>query len=96
MCFRKHFKTQVAIIIDCFEVFINKPANLHARPTTWSQYKHHNTVKFLIGITPQVVIAFISKAGGGRVSDKHLTESCRLLSNLLPGDYVLAGRGFNI
>ena len=79
-----------------FEVFINKPSNLMARAVTWSQYKHHNTVKFLIGISPQGVITFISKAWGGRVSDKYLTEHSGFLKNLLPGDVVLADRGFDI
>ena len=32
------------------EVFIERPSNLLARACTWSSYKHHNTVKFLIGI----------------------------------------------
>ena len=72
--FRKYFGTKVAVIIDCFEVFIKKPMNLRARASTWSNYKHHNTVKFLIGIAPQGIISFISKALGGRMSDKHLTE----------------------
>ena len=39
------------VIIDCFEVFIDRPTNLLARAQTYSQYKHHNTVKYLIGIT---------------------------------------------
>jgi len=39
------------------------------RAQTWSNYKKHNTVKFLIGVTPQGTIDFISKGWGGRVSD---------------------------
>ena len=87
---------KVAVIIDCFEVFIERPGDLLARASTWSNYKHHNTVKFLIGICPQGVISFISKAWGGRTSDKYLTENCQILNRLLPGDIVLADRGFNI
>lgn len=63
---------------------------------TWSNYKHHNTLKCLIGITPQGSISFISRAWGGRVSDKYLTEHCNILRKLLPGDIVLADRGFDI
>ena len=94
--FRRYFKTKVAVIIDCFEIFINKPTNIKARNATWSQYKHHNTIKFLIGISPQGVIIFISKAWGGRNSDKYLTKNSKFLNNLLPGDFVLADRGFDI
>ena len=67
-----------------------------ATARTWSQYKHHKTIKFLINISPQGVISFISKAWGGRVSDKHLTEHSYFLKNILPGDVVLADRGFDI
>nr|XP_047135770.1 uncharacterized protein LOC124812780 [Hydra vulgaris] len=96
MCFRQHFGTRVGVVIDCFEVFIDKPKNALARAQTFSSYKHHNTVKFLIGIAPQGVVSFISKSWGGRVSDKYLTENCGFLSKLLPGDVVLADRGFSI
>ena len=80
------------IIIDCFEVFTERPTSLMARAQTWSNYKKYNTVKFLIGITPQ---GSVSKGWGGRVSDIHLTENCGLLKHLLPGD-VVADQGFNI
>ena len=53
-------------------------------------------MKFLIGITPQGVVSFISKAWGGRVSDKYITENCGILNNLLPDDIVLDDRGFDI
>lgn len=32
-------------IIDCFEVYIQRPGQLTARAQTWSNYKHHNTIK---------------------------------------------------
>lgn len=50
----------------------------------------------LIGITPQGSVCFTSKAWGGRISDKYLTERCGLLDNLKAGDLVLADRGFTI
>ncbi|CAN7976387.1 unnamed protein product [Ixodes persulcatus] len=96
MTFRKEFGSRVAVILDCFEIFIERPSSLVARALTWSTYKHHNTVKYLIGIAPQGVITFISKGWGGRASDKLITESCGVLDNLLPGDSVLADRGFRI
>ena len=41
--------------------------------------KSHNTAKFLIGITPQVTICFISKGWGGRTSDQFITENSNFL-----------------
>ena len=66
------------------------------RAQTWSNYKKHNTCKYLIGITPQRSVSFISKGWEGRVSDIHLTKNCGLLSKLLPGNVILADHGFTI
>ena len=92
---RNYFGRCIAII-DCFEVFIDRPSSLVARAQTYSNYKSHNTAKYLIAITPQGTISFVSKGWGGRVFDRHLTEECRLLQYLNPGNQILADRGFNI
>ena len=95
-CFRAHYGLRVVAIIECFELFIEKPLNFLAKSCTWSQYKLYNTAKYLISITPQGVISFGSKGWGGRVSDKHITENSSFLKNILPGDVALADRGFNV
>nr|XP_047137456.1 uncharacterized protein LOC124813958 [Hydra vulgaris] len=94
--FKRKFGDKITSIIDCFELFIDRSSNLTARCLTWSSHKHNNTAKFLISITPQGTISFISKGRGGRTSDKVITENCGYLNKLAYGDTVMADRGFII
>lgn len=82
--FRRFFK-KCCVILDCSEVFVERPSDLLARAQMWSNYKHHSTVKFLIGITPQGTISYVSDCVGGRMSDKEIVEKSSLLNYLLPG-----------
>ena len=71
--FRRFFK-KCCVIIDCTEVFIERPSDLLARAQVWSNYKHHSTTKFFIGITPQGTVSYVSCCVGGRMSDKEIVE----------------------
>uniref|UniRef100_A0A8C6SS40 Transposase n=1 Tax=Neogobius melanostomus TaxID=47308 RepID=A0A8C6SS40_9GOBI len=90
------FGDRVTVIIDCFELFIEQAQNLRAKAETYSNYKSRYTIKYLIGITPQGTISFISNGWGGRSSDKLIAEKSGFLQKLSPGDIVLADRGFDI
>ena len=77
MCFMDSFGLRTSVIIDCFEIFIDKPTNFNARAQRFSNYKYHCTVKVLIGITPQGAISFVSAS---RTSDKFklkTVDSCQ-------------------
>ena len=95
--FREKFPNTCAII-DGSEIFIETPSDLHMQSSTWSQYKHHNTAKFLVACTPNGAICYISPVSVGSISDVELTRTCGILDTLAdkPGISIMADRGFTI
>ena len=85
-------------IIDGSEIFLETPSDLFMQSSTWSQYKHHNTAKFLIACTPNGAISFISPVYVGSISDVQLTRCSGFLETLKdkPGISIMADRGFTI
>jgi hypothetical protein len=63
---------------------------------TWSDYKQHNTIKYLVGITPQGHICYLSKGWGGRTTDVQIVKHSSFLNQLDHGDVIMADRGFPI
>ena len=67
-----------------------------AQRITWSNYKHNNTFKFLVGIAPTGTIIYISKLYSGSISDVNIVKSSGFLDKVEEGDDIMADRGFNI
>ena len=84
------------VVIDGTEIFSQVPSSMVSQSQTWSQYKHHNTWKALVGISPNGCITFVSKLLSGRVSDRQQTKECGILDLLDPGDNIMADRGYDI
>ncbi|XP_008187147.1 uncharacterized protein LOC103310485 [Acyrthosiphon pisum] len=86
------------VIIDCTEmytsVYISQSMNIQR--DTYSSYKHRNTWKVLIGIAPNGVVTFVSSLYPGSTSDKIITLKSGILEQLIPGDVVMADKGFLI
>ena len=84
------------VILDCAEVFIERPKSLINQACTWSEYKHHNTIKFLVGISPTGYITFLSDCYGGRASDRYIVKDSGFYDLLEREDMVMADRRFQI
>ena len=63
---------------------------------TWSDYRHHITLKVLVSVLPNSMIAFVSRAYEGRISDKELTIESEFLQTLPPFTTLMADKGVNI
>ena len=62
-CFKPTY-AKATCIIDCSEVFIERATSLSARCETYSNYKNHNTAKFLVAVSPTGAIIFYFKVLG--------------------------------
>lgn len=94
--FKAKYKT-TRVIIDCTEVKCQMPSSLHLNGELFSSYKHHTTLKGLVGISPGGAITFISQLYSGCISDREIVIRSGFLD--LPfqdKDAVMADKGFTI
>ena len=70
----KKFYPHYCIIIDCSQLFIETPLSLDIAAACWSNYKHHYTVKNLIGITPNGTVSFLPDCYEGRATDVFIVQ----------------------
>lgn len=90
--FKLHYPGTTCII-DCSEVFIDRPWNMNARAVTYGNYKHHNAFKFLVAVSPNGAILYPSPCYGARTSDKFLVNSFSFYTFLQHDDQLMDDRG---
>ena len=83
-------------IIDCTELFCQRPSSMLIQSSLYSSYKHHVTYKGLLGIALSGVITFVSQLYPGSISDKEIVTRSGILNQDLwqNGDSIMADRGF--
>ena len=83
-------------IIDGTEIFIQRPSNLTTQKSSYSDYKSHTTVKYLVAIdTFTGVFIFVSPGFSGSSSDRFTIQNSGILAELKPGQRILADKGYN-
>ena len=90
----KRLYPKTRIIIDCTEIFTEKPSSLALSSKTFSSYKNHSTWRVLVGIAANGAVTFISALYSGCMLDIEITKLCGLLELLKPGDQIMADKGF--
>jgi hypothetical protein len=93
--FRKLYPS-TRVIIDCTEIYTEKPSSLVLGSQLYSHYKGNHTFKSLIGISPNAAVTFISPLYTGAMSDVEITKLSGLVDLLESGDSVMADKGFTI
>ncbi|CAN7946454.1 unnamed protein product, partial [Ixodes hexagonus] len=93
-CFREFPDTR--IVLDSTEMRIQRPSGLEGQRKTFSSYKHFNTMKCLVGMTPDCYISFVSDLFGGSTSDRAIVEKSGVLNMLESGDAVMVDKGFKV
>ena len=85
------------VIIDCTEIRCEMPSSLLLNSELFSSYKHHTTLKALVGISPKGFLTFISQLYTGSISDREIVERSGFLNlSFSNGDSVMADKGFTI
>ena len=59
---------------DATELRMQTPSCPFCQRATWSQYKHHNTVKCLVMCSPCGAVIYVSPGFPGRITDPRLVE----------------------
>ena len=90
----KVFKTlkDVRCVVDCTEFRVETSRNYARQGNTYSSYKHTNTFKCPIAVTPNDGACFVSVLFEGDIDDVQIFQEFGIIKHIRPHDVILADR----
>jgi hypothetical protein len=88
--------TSCRAIVDATEITVDIPTELNKQAACYSNYKSRHTVKVVTCVAPNGAITYCSKAYPGSTSDNAIVQHSKMLDCFVPGDLILADKGFTI
>ena len=98
LCSPSSFSTYSScrIVVDCTDIEVATPSLMSQQNATYSSYRGMNSFKVLTGVAPNGVLTFVSRLFPGSISDKEIVQQSGILKHFVPGDLILADKGFLI
>ena len=81
----KVFKTlkDVRCVVDCTEFRMETSRNYARQGNTYTSYKHTNTFKCLIAVTPNGGACFVSDLFEGDIDDVQIFQECGIMKHMM-------------
>ncbi|XP_013393134.1 uncharacterized protein LOC106160908 [Lingula anatina] len=93
--FKEDFGDKVLFVFDSFELSVEKPNAHISKVCGFSSNTCPDTVKYLIGISPQGTVTCVSESCNFETSDRQIAEESGMLDNFQPGDFVMIDKRFS-
>jgi hypothetical protein len=92
-----HAYPECTAIVDCIEIICDRPGTTYAhhKPELYSFYKKSCLFKFLVGVTSDGIISFLSKAYCANSRDDFVMQDSGFLNLLKPQDVIIADKSFS-
>lgn len=91
----KEFK-HCRLVMDATEISQDIPSNLNENQLGYSSYKGRHTLKSVTCVSPNAALVYASPLYPGSTSDVAIVKHCKILDKLIPGDLIIADKGFTI
>lgn len=84
------------VAMDATEMSQDIPSELQKQSLAYSNYKSRHTVKAVTCVAPNGALVYCSELYPGSTSDVKIVEHSKVLDCFVPGDLILADKGFTI